>query len=411
MKAIVFHGVGDIRMDDVPEPEIQQPTDAIVRITASAICGTDLHMIRGTFPGMKPGTILGHEGVGVVEEVGADVRNLSKGDRVVIASTVACGYCAYCRAGYYSQCDVANPGGAQAGTAFLGGPESAGGFDGLQAEYARVPFASVGLWKLPEEITDEQAIMLSDIFPTAYFGADIAEIKPGDAVLVLGCGPVGQLAIASAKLHDAGRIFAVDTIASRLEMARAQGAEVIDYNVEDPVETVRRLTGGIGADRVIDAVGVDANRPTGGPAVRAVASREEEELRREVREVAPRTGERGDSWHPGDAPSMALQWAVQAVDKAGTVAIIGAYPPSARVFPIGVAMNRNLTVKMGNCPHRRYIPKLVELVSSGVVDPTMILTNREPMASALEAYEAFDRRQPGWIKVMLAPAGPARAAA
>lgn len=410
MKAVVFHGVGDIRLDDVPEPKIKDPTDAIVRITASAICGTDLHMIRGTFPGMRPGTILGHEGVGVVEEVGPDVRNLTRGDRVVIASTIACGWCSYCRAGYYSQCDNANPGGPQAGTAFFGGPEGAGGFDGLQAEYARVPFASVGLWKLPSEVSDEQAIMLSDIFPTGYYGAEIAEIAPGDAVAVFGCGPVGQFAIASAKLLDAGRIFAIDTIPSRLEMARAQGAEVIDYNAEEPVETIRRLTGGIGVDRVIEAVGVDANRPSAGPASQAAAG-QEEDLRRQVREIAPHAGEKGDSWHPGDAPSQALQWAVNAVDKAGTVAIVGVYPHAARVFPIGTAMLRNLTLNMGNCPHRRYIPKLVEIVASGVLDPTMVLTNRASMTSAIEAYASFDQRQPGWVKVMLQQAEAVRAAA
>src|SRR5438874_12444531 len=207
MKAIVFHGVGDVRLEDVNEPKIKEPTDAIVRLTASAICGTDLHMIRGTLPGMKPGTILGHEGVGVVEEVGKAVRNFRKGDRVVIPSTIGCGYCAYCRSGYYSQCDVANPNGPHAGTAFFGGPGSSGPFNGLQAELARVPYANVGLVKLPDEISDDQAILMSDIFPTGYFGAKLAEIKSGDTVAVFGCGPVGQFSIVSARLMDAGRIF------------------------------------------------------------------------------------------------------------------------------------------------------------------------------------------------------------
>ncbi|HZI06207.1 MAG TPA: alcohol dehydrogenase catalytic domain-containing protein, partial [Archangium sp.] len=195
MKAVVFHGIGDIRLEDVPEPELQMDTDAIVKLTASAICGTDLHFVRGTFPGMKPGTILGHEGVGVVEALGRDVRNLRVGDRVVIPSTIACGTCSYCRSGYYAQCDVANPNGKRAGTAFFGGPEMSGPFHGLQAERARIPFANVGLVKLPDEVTDEQAILLSDIFPTGYFGADIAEITPGDTVAVFGCGSVGQFAI------------------------------------------------------------------------------------------------------------------------------------------------------------------------------------------------------------------------
>jgi threonine dehydrogenase-like Zn-dependent dehydrogenase len=228
MKAVVFHGIGDIQLEDVPEPKIEQPTDAIVHLTASAICGTDLHMIRGTFSGMVPGTILGHEGVGVVESVGADVRNLNVGDRVVIPSTIACGYCSYCRAGYCSQCDNANPNGPSAGTAFFGGPKESGPFNGLQAEKARIPFAHINLVKLPDEVTDDQAILLSDIFPTGYFGADMANIKPGHTVAIFGCGPVGQFVIASAKLMDAGRIIAVDTIPSRLAMAKAQGAEVID---------------------------------------------------------------------------------------------------------------------------------------------------------------------------------------
>src|SRR3954468_5247442 len=186
MKAVVFHGVGDIRLEDVAEPRIQKPSDAIVRITASAICGTDLHMIRGTVSGMKPGTILGHEAVGGVEDLGPDVRNLKKGDRVVVPSTISCGYCSYCRAGYNSQCDNANPNGAHAGTAFFGGPKESGPFDGLQAEYARVPFANAGLLKLPDLIEDDCAILLSDIFPTGWFGAQLAEVTPGDTVAVFG---------------------------------------------------------------------------------------------------------------------------------------------------------------------------------------------------------------------------------
>lgn len=404
MKAVVFHGVGDIRLEDVPEPRIQDPTDAIVRLTASAICGTDLHMVRGTLPGMAPGTILGHEGVGIVEEVGRDVRSFRPGDRVVIPSTIACGYCSYCRSGYYSQCDNANPNGAQAGTAFFGGPKLTGPFQGLQAEYARIPFANVGMVKLPDEVDDDQAILLSDIVPTAYFGADIAEIEPGDTVAVFGCGPVGQLAIASAMLFDCGRVLAIDTIPSRLEMAQRQGAEIIDYNAEDPVEALHRLTGGIGVDRAIDAVGVDAARPARGPAYHHMSRQQVRQFDEEQEEVAPRTNPEGDNWHPGDAPSQALDWAVQGLAKAGTLSIIGVYPQTDRFFPIGAAMNKNLTIQMGNCPHRRYLPHLVELVKQGTFDPTRVLTEREPLMDAIEAYRAFDTRQPGWIKVKLEPA-------
>ena len=403
MKAVVFHGVGDIRLEEVDDPKIQEPNDAIVRLTASAICGTDLHFVRGTVSDMVEGTILGHEGVGIVEEVGKDVRNLKVGDRVVIPSTIACGFCVYCRAGYYAQCDTANPNGPQAGTAFFGGPKSSGPFHGLQAELARVPFANIGLVKLPEDVTDEQAILLSDIFPTAYFGAELAEIEDGDTVAVFGCGPVGQFAIKSAMLMNAARVIAIDTVPARLEMARDQGAEAVDFNAEDPVETIRRLTGGIGVDRVIDAVGVDAVHPHSGPAAKKSAKKEKE-FAKEVEKVAPEQNPDGDLWRPGDAPSQVLSWAVESVCKAGTISIIGVYPPQAQSFPIGQAMNKNLTVNMGNCNHRRYIPMLLDMVESGAVDPEKILTTERPLASAIDAYETFDKREEGWVKVMLEPA-------
>ncbi len=312
MKAVVFHDVGDIRLEDVPEPKIEQPGDAIVRITVSAICGTDLHFVRGTFAGMQAGTILGHEAVGVVEAVGPEVRNLSAGDRVVIPSTIACGYCSYCRAGYYSQCDNANPNGPSTGTSFYGGPQPTGPFNGLQAEKARVPFASINLVKLPEQVTDDQAILLSDIFPTGYFGAGLAGIKHGHTVAVFGCGPVGQFAIASAKLMGAGRVLAVDNLPDRLEMAKRQGAEVINFDEEDPVKVIMSLTGGIGADCAIDAVGVDAECPHHGPAAKQAAE-QAEEFKRELEAVAPVQHPDGPNWHPGQAPSQAQQWAVQAL--------------------------------------------------------------------------------------------------
>ena len=204
MKAVVFHGLGDIRLEDVPAPQIKEPTDAIVRLTSSAICGTDLHFVRGTFSGVKPGRVLGHEGVGVVESIGPMVRNVAVGERVIIPSTIGCGYCSYCREGYFAQCDNANPGGKRAGTAFFGGPDAAGGYDGLQAEKARVPWANVNLVRIPDEITDDQAILMSDIFPTGWFGADLADIEEGHTVAVFGCGPVGQFAIASAAAMGAG---------------------------------------------------------------------------------------------------------------------------------------------------------------------------------------------------------------
>jgi threonine dehydrogenase-like Zn-dependent dehydrogenase len=362
MKAVVYHGIGDIRLDDVKEPKLHEATDAIVRLTASAICGTDLHMIRGTMPGMKPGTILGHEGIGIVEEIGKDVRNLRKGDRVVVPSTI----------------------------------------DGMQAEYVRVPYAHVNLVKLPDEVTDDQAILLSDIFPTGYMGADMAEIDEGDTVAVFGCGPVGQFAIASAMLLGAGRVLAVDHHPSRLDMARMQGAEVINFDEEDPVETIQRLTGKIGVDRAIDAVGIDAEHAHSGPAAKE-AKKQAAELEKEQKEIAPKQNPDGNLWQPGDAPSQVLQWSVQALAKAGTLSIIGVYPQQAKTFPIGAAMNKNLTIQMGNCHHRKYIPRILPIVQSGIFDPARILTQATPLASVIEAYERFDQREEGWIKVMLKP--------
>ena len=376
MKAVVFRGVGDIRLENVREPKIKEQTDAIVRLTASAICGTDLHFIRGTLPDVKPGTILGHEGVGVVEQVGKDVRNFVPGDRVVVPSTIACGSCVYCRAGYYSQCDTANPNGPTAGTAFYGGPKSSGPFDGMQAEFVRVPFANVNLVKLPDEISDDQAILLSDIFPTGYMGAEMAEIQPGDTVAVFGCGPVGQFAIASAKLLGAGRVLAIDHHPSRLEMARNQGAEVINFDEDDPVKTIQRLTDKVGVDRAIDAVGVDAEKP----------------------------GKKGhELWTKGNAPAQVLEWAIESLAKAGTLSIIGVYDEDTPL-KIGNAMEKNLTIQMGNCHHRKYIPMLIPIVQQGIFDPATILTQSVPMTSIIEAYENFDQRKEGWVKVMVQPA-------
>ena len=400
MKAVVFHDTGDIRVDNVDDPKIQEPTDAIVRITSSAICGTDLHFVRGTMAPMVPGTILGHEGVGVVEEVGRDVRNLRVGDRVVIPSTIGCGYCSYCRAGYFAQCDNANPNGPQSGTSFFGGPQATGPFDGLQAEYARIPYANVGLVRLPENVSDEDAILVSDIFPTGYFGADIAEVGNSDTVAVFGLGAVGQFAALSAKLRGAGRVIAVDKEPSRLEAARAQGAEVINFEEEDPIEAIFRLTGGIGVDRVIEAVGIDAEHAHSGPV--AADEQQEEQDSQEVQQITggienPQNG----NWHPGNSPSQSLFWSMQAVAKAGTVGIIGVFPPYATNFPIGALQQRNLTVKGGNCNHRAYIPYLVELVATGAIDTKNFISTSEQVSGAIEAYETFDRRESGWMKVEL----------
>ena len=399
MKAVVWHGVGDIRLDEVADPKIQEPTDAIVRVTTSAICGTDLHLVRGTMPGMLPGTVLGHEAVGVVEETGSAVRGFAPGDRVVVCSTMSCGHCAYCRSGYFAQCDVANPNGPQAGTSFFGGPEGTGPVDGLQAEYARIPYAANTLVKVPEGVVDDQAIMVSDVLPTGWFGARLAQVTEGDTVLVFGAGVVGQCAIAAAKRQGAGRVLVVDGIADRLERARAQNAEPIDFNAEDPVATARDLTGGIGADRVIDAVGVDAQRPKTGPAV--PDSADVDTFDRERRDVAPEGNLDQGQWLVGDAPSLVGRWAARSVAKAGTIGVIGVYPPTFDRYPIGAVVNRNLTVQGGNCNHRRYVPGLLTRVDRGDLDPTRFITQHAEPASFIEAYETFDRREDGWLKTLV----------
>ena len=245
--------------------------------------------------------------------------------------------------------------------------------------------------------------MLSDIYPTAWFGCRLAEVGQGDTVLVLGAGPVGQFAITSAFQQGAGRVLCVEGVPSRLEQARARGAEVVDFNSEDPVAVVQELTAGIGVDRVVDAVGVDAQRPKRGPAAEQ-AEEQSAAFEQERSQVAPEQHPQGAAWVPGDAPSQSLQLAVQAVAKAGSIVIIGVYPPEMASFPTGAAMNKNLSVKMGNCNHRRYIPNLLDLVRTGAVEPASVLTQVEDLPSVLDAYETFDQRDSGWTKVALLPA-------
>jgi threonine dehydrogenase-like Zn-dependent dehydrogenase len=404
MKAVVFHDVGDIRLEDVASPMIEESTDAIIEVTASAICGTDLHFVRGTMTGMKPGTILGHEAIGIVADVGSEVHNLDVGDRVVVSPTIACGNCSYCRDGYFAQCDYANPHGRRAGTAFFGGPKSSGSFDGLQAEMARIPLANIGLVKLPDHVTNEQAILLSDVFPSGYFGAELAEVVPGDVVAVFGCGPVGQFAILSAHLLGAGRVLAIDNVPNRLEFARAQGAEAINFDDVDPVKALLELTRGIGPDRVIDAVGVDAEGPHEDPGA-SLFDDEIARIERQRSQVSPEVPVEPMPWTAGNAPMQALLWAVDSIAKSGTLAILGVYPPQFESFPLGKAFEKNLTVNLGTCHHRRYIPKLVQMVGAGEVNPTMIMPRQESLLSATEAYESFDRRERGWLQVELVPAG------
>lgn len=268
----------------------------------------------------------------------------------------------------------------------------------MQAEYVRVPYANVNLVALPDEVSDDSAIFLSDIFPTGFFGADNAEITPGDTVAVFGCGPVGQFSIASSFLMDAGRVIAVDSKPERLEIAKKQGAEVINFEQEDPTKIILELTGGIGVDRVIDAVGVDAEHPHNGAGKNR---KEAKKLEKEKEKIVAKENPSGDNWHPGDAPTQVLNWSVKSIAKAGTLSIIGVYPPNLESFPIGQAMNMNLTMRMGNCNHRTYIPRLLELIHSNAFNPQKILTQEDELVSAIDAYKSFDKREKGWLKVAL----------
>ena len=406
MKAVVFHGLGDIRLETVPEPKIEKPTDAIVRLTASAICGTDLHMIRGTMPGMVPGTILGHEGVGVVEDVGAEVRDIKAGDRVVIPSTICCGHCPYCDAGYHVAVRQRQSQ-RQAGRDRLLRRTSDHWPDrwppGRVRPYpARRPDAHQAAGR-PRPTTGPSCCRIS--FRPAISGRMRQRSNPATRSRCSAAGRSGSSQSSAPRLLGAGRVFAIDTLPDRLAKARELGAETIDFNAESPVERLKDLTKGIGVWRAIDAVGVDAFRPESGPAYvesRVMKSQFKEEQKETELEGTGATW--GGQWKPGNAPSQVLTWGVQALAKAGTFSIIGVYPETMTRFPIGMAMMKNLTIQMGNCPHRKYIPRLIKAVQEGKVDPLKVLTQVEPMTDAISAYKAFDKRKSGWVKVELKPA-------
>ena len=400
MKAVVFHGVGHIVLDDVDEPKVESATDAIIKIVSSSICGTDLHMVRGTMSGMKYGTILGHEAVGIVEKVGQSVKSVKVGDRVVVCSTIACGECMYCKHEEYASCDRSNPNGPEAGTAFFGGPETTGPFNGLQAERARIPYADSVLVKLPKDVTDADGLLCSDIFPTGYMGAEMADVKKGDYIAVFGCGPVGQMAIAAAIYMGAKEVFAIDVCPDRLKVAEQQGAIAINFEKLDPVESLREMTNGFGPDGVIDAVGIDAVRPHKGPATSIV---DVVESALEKTALAPMAVLTGNHWKKGDGPDQVLRWCVESVRKSGVISIVGVYPETEETFPIGKAMSKALTIRAANCSHRKYIPKCLDMMKNSQFKPSKILTVFNGLDNAIECYKHFDKREPGWLKVELTP--------
>ncbi len=388
MRATQWLARNTVSVEDVPEPQIIDDRDAIVRITSTAICGSDLHLYAGYVPGMERGDILGHEFMGEVIEVGPGVTNLSVGDRVVVPFPISCGNCWSCRQGLFSVCENSNPNAGMAEklwgyspAGIFGYSHMTGGYAGGQAQYARVPFADVGPLKIPAGIPDEKVLFLSDIFPTGYMGAEMCDIKRGDVVAVWGAGPVGQFAIASAFLLGAERVIAIDRFAERLQMAASQGAEPVDYQQADVMETLREATGGRGPDACIDAVGMEGHSP----GIAYAYDRIKHATRLET-----------------DRP-IALRQAILACRNGGVVSVIGAYGGFIDKFPIGAVMNRSLTIRSGQCHVQRYMAPLLQRVLDGQIDPSFVITHRLPLDDAANGYSMFQKKEDGCIKVVLQP--------
>ncbi len=389
MKAVCWHGANDVRVDNVPDPKILNPRDAIVKITSTAICGSDLHLYDGFIPTMKSGDILGHEFMGEVVELGASVKNLQVGDRVVVPFTISCGSCYFCSRDLSSLCDNSNPNAWMAeklygysAAGLFGYSHLFGGYAGGQAEYARVPFADVGLFKIPEGLTDEQVLFLTDIFPTGYMAAENCNIQPGDTVAIWGCGPVGQFAIRSAYLLGAERVIAIDRVPERLQMAKEQGkAEVINYEEVDAGEAVKEMTGGRGPDSVIDAVGMEAH----GTGIDAIYDKAMQAVRMET-----------------DRPT-ALRQLILACRKGGHVSMPGVYGGLLDKVPMGAAFNKGLTFKMGQTHVHRYLQPLLEHIQNGDIDPSFVITHPMSLADAPRGYELFKHKKDNCIKVVLKP--------
>jgi threonine dehydrogenase-like Zn-dependent dehydrogenase len=380
MRALVYEGPYRVRVREKPDPRIEHPNDVILKVTRAAICGSDLHLFHGFVPDTRVGTTFGHEFTGLVEEVGASVRRWKPGDRLAVPFNISCGTCFYCERGLYGDCESSNPMNDLASGVF-GYSHTTGGYDGGQAEYVRVPFADVGPMEIPEDMEDEDVLLLTDVLPTGYQAAEMGAVREGDVVAVLGCGPIGLVAARSAWLLGAREVVAVDRVEARLRFAeRWAGAVTVDLRVErDPVPRLKELNGGRGPDVVIDAVGLEAS----GSAWQTVVGRK---LR----------------LAPGSA--IALDWAIHAVRKAGTVSIVGVYGPPSNPVPIGVAMNKGLTFRMGQANVKRYMPRLLEHVRAGRLDGKALITHRFPLEHAPKAYDLFDSKDDGCIKCVLMPA-------
>jgi len=389
MKALCWHGANDVRVDNVPDPKILNPRDAIIKITSTAICGSDLHIYDGYIPTMQSGDILGHEFMGEVVEVGPEVSNLKVGDRVVVPFTISCGGCFFCQRDLWSLCDNSNPNAfmiealyGHSPSGLFGYSHLFGGYAGGQAEYARVPFADVGPLKVPDGLTDEQVLFLTDIFPTGYMAAENCNIQPGDIVAVWGCGPVGQFTIQSAYMLGAERVIAIDRIPERLQMAQTQSkAEVLNYEEVNVGDALKEMTGGRGPDACIDAVGMEAH----GSGLEGFYDQVKQAIRLE-------TGR-----------PIALREAIVACRKGGTVSVPGVYGGFIDKVPMGAAFNKGLTLKMGQTHMHKYLKPLLERIQQGDIDPTFLITHRLPLEEAPHGYDIFKNKREDCIKVVLKP--------
>jgi threonine dehydrogenase-like Zn-dependent dehydrogenase len=389
VKALCYQGVGRLEVETVPDPGLLGPHDAIVRVTMSSVCGSDLHLLNGYVPTMRQGDIIGHEFVGEVVEVASEVRKIRPGDRVVVGSIIGCGHCHYCQNELWSLCDNTNPkpelveklyGYATAG--IFGYSHAFGGFAGSHATYVRVPLADANAFVVPDGLPDDKVVFASDALPTGYMGADLCGIRPGDVVAVWGCGGVGQMAIRSAFLLGAERVIAIDRIPERLAMAEERGgAEVLDYERVDVREALREMTGGRGPDACIDAVGMEAH----GTGIDAAYDRVKQAVRLET-----------------DRPT-ALRQAILACRKGGTVSIMGVYGGFVDKFPMGAAMNKGLTLRMGQQHGQKYIPRLLEHIRRGELDPSFLITHRASLAEGQSSYETFKEKRDGCVRVVFTP--------
>lgn len=376
MKAIVYEGIRNVKVKDVEDPKIHRSDDIIVRVTSTAICGSDLHLIHGFVPNLPRGFILGHETMGIVEETGKEVTKVKKGDRVIVPFPVSCGHCWYCEHDLWSQCDNSNPNGEIGG--IFGYSNTYGGYDGGQAQFLRVPYANVGPRVIPDELSDEQVLFLTDILPTSLWGVDMAGVKPGDTVVVLGCGPVGLLAQKWAVYKGAGRVIAVDCIDYRLEHAkRFNQVEIVNFQQHDNTgEYLKEITHG-GADAVIDCVGMDGKMSN-------------------IEKVESVLKLQGGS-------KSAIEISTQAVRKGGTVVLVGVYGARYNNFPLGDFFSRNITLKMGQCPAHSYVDPILELIKNGKFDATDIITHKLSIDKGEHAYKIFDGKDDNCIKVILKP--------